>query len=126
MADDRVIGVRIGVARVAGLCCDIQLRRGQVVSDALLTLIRHLSLDASTEVRSYVRGLLEPSKDTSDLQKASVARGSTLPSSEFSRPPAPTKSSSSTPVFSRTASSSITNDSLVGRLTDDRPPLDRA
>ncbi|KAF7304799.1 hypothetical protein MKEN_01194000 [Mycena kentingensis (nom. inval.)] len=74
LADDAVVGVRIGVARLVGLASD----RSRGGSAFLVDLIRHLCLDASPDVRAYVQGSSTP-------QPAAPTHRSKF--ATFSRPP---------------------------------------
>ncbi|KAK7014956.1 armadillo-type protein [Favolaschia claudopus] len=91
LADDAVVGVRIGVARLAQIASErLQSSRPQ----PLLDLLRHLSLDVSQDVRSYVT---ESLKAVTGLKQPATATTAQLPGirsprrpsfATFSRPPA--------------------------------------
>ncbi|KAJ7740714.1 armadillo-type protein [Mycena maculata] len=91
LADDSVVGVRIGIARLARVASERSQNSHQPVSGFLVDLIRHLSLDSSHDVRSYVRDSLN-TPGPSDATSAEVAH---LPPprrskfATFSRPPPP-------------------------------------
>ncbi|KAJ7098025.1 armadillo-type protein [Mycena belliarum] len=52
LADDNVVGVRIGIARLARVASERSQTSHQRVSGSLLDLVRHLSLDSSHDVQS--------------------------------------------------------------------------
>ncbi|KAJ7063195.1 armadillo-type protein [Mycena amicta] len=81
LADDAVVGVRIGVARLVRLASDRSPDHHQPSLAFLVDLIRHLSLDASADVRAYVQG-------SSPSRESSVPRPARRPKfATFSRPP---------------------------------------
>ncbi|KAJ7710018.1 armadillo-type protein [Mycena rosella] len=92
LADDSVVGVRIGVARLARVASERSQNSHQRVSGALLDLVRHLSLDSSHDVQSYVLDFLNPAAPGRDATSAEVLE-TQLPRhpkfATFSRPPPP-------------------------------------
>ncbi|KAF8797930.1 ARM repeat-containing protein [Phlegmacium glaucopus] len=91
LASDDIEGVRIGVARFAGLIYGNLLGRSQSIPSTLLNLIHRLSQDPSREVQSYVH-VVNPSPVSVSNKDASLAnsrqwRKSRLRISTFSRPP---------------------------------------
>ncbi|KAJ7156081.1 armadillo-type protein [Mycena crocata] len=92
LADDSVVGVRIGIARLARVASERSQKSHQQVSGFLLDLVRHLALDPSHDVQSYVRDSLNvtprPSPDaTADGVKIFATRRPKF--ATFSRPPPP-------------------------------------
>ncbi|KAJ7905384.1 armadillo-type protein [Mycena olivaceomarginata] len=89
LADDTVVGVRIGIARLARVASARFQSRGQ---QPLLDLIRHLSLDSSHDVRSYVADSLNAVPTPGHSGATSAEAAATRPSrrhqfATFSRPP---------------------------------------
>ncbi|KAH7889291.1 armadillo-type protein [Phlebopus sp. FC_14] len=81
LADDRIIGVRIGVARLAGSLLGKSARSSTPIPRQVVELVEHLQEDSSREVRSYV-----------SLSVDGVQGGWAFPSESgafrtFSRPP---------------------------------------
>ncbi|KAJ7273605.1 armadillo-type protein, partial [Mycena haematopus] len=71
LADDVVVGVRIGIARLARVASE-RYQSGH--QQTMVNLIRHLSLDSSPDVRSYVADSLNaaPATQTSGATSAEV------------------------------------------------------
>ncbi|KAJ7046670.1 armadillo-type protein [Mycena alexandri] len=92
LADDSVVGVRIGIARLARLASERSQNNHPPVPGFLLDLIRHLCLDSSPDVRSYVRDSLNAtprqSLDASSAE-ATAVRPRRPKFATFSRPPPP-------------------------------------
>ncbi|KAJ6547456.1 armadillo-type protein [Mycena capillaripes] len=89
LADDDVVGVRIGIARLARAASERSQTSHQQVSGFLLDLIRHLSLDSSHDVRSYVRDATTPGHSSdATLEESTTIRPPRRPKfATFSRPP---------------------------------------
>jgi len=90
LADDSVVGVRIGIARLARAASERSQNSHQRVSGSLLHLVRHLSLDSSHDVRSYVLDLLHaaPGHDATSAEVTTSRTGLRRPKfATFSRPP---------------------------------------
>ncbi|KAJ7940742.1 armadillo-type protein [Mycena leptocephala] len=94
LADDAVVGVRIGIARLVRVASERSQNGRQHVSGFLLDLIRHLSLDSSHDVRSYVRDSLDATPGhSSDASEVTTIRSPLRPKfATFSRPPPPSSS----------------------------------
>ncbi|KAF7338382.1 hypothetical protein MVEN_02063900 [Mycena venus] len=113
LADDAVVGVRIGIARLARVASERSQNRPQ---QSLLDLIRHLSLDSSHDVRSYVADSLNaapaPGLSSGATSEITEIRPPRRPKfATFSRPP-----HSSPRMFSGTSShADIVNDEITGR-----------
>ena len=105
MAEDDIVGVRVGVARLVGTLCgtswtldhanirpdddaDVFLRQSQPVTGVILDLIRHLCLDSSRDVRSYVPDLIEGRESFLNSSTILLGHYGSFPaSSAISRPP---------------------------------------
>ncbi|KAJ7489817.1 armadillo-type protein [Mycena galericulata] len=89
LADDSVVGVRIGIARLARVASEQYQSSHQ--PGFLLDLIRHLSLDSSHDVRSYVRDFLNtspgPSSEATSTEVAQLPTRRRPKFATFSRPP---------------------------------------
>ncbi|KAF9227539.1 ARM repeat-containing protein [Gyrodon lividus] len=81
LASDSIIGVRIGVARLAGSLFDKFARSSGRVPQTVIDLVNHLRLDSSAEVRSYVTFSMDIHQD----RLASPIRYGAFQT--FSRPP---------------------------------------
>ncbi|KAJ7632513.1 armadillo-type protein [Roridomyces roridus] len=96
LADDTVIGVRIGIARLVRVASERFQSSNQRVSGSLLDVIRHLSLDASHDVRSYVRDSLSSTPQASSSATPAEVIQTQIPRrsrfATFSRPPPPPSS----------------------------------
>lgn len=133
LADDTVVGVRIGIARLARVasgsltdeakfqkCLILPSPAGRFQSGGqqpLLDLIRHLSLDSSHDVRSYVADSLNAVPTPEHSSRATSAEtAATRPSrrdqfATFSRPP----SHSSPRMFSGASLHGDVNDEMIRR-----------
>jgi len=116
LADDAVVGVRIGIARLARVASE----RSQSRQQSLLDLIRHLSLDSSHDVRSYVADSLNTAPAPVHSSGATFAEVTTIRPprhpkfATFSRPPP----HSSPSMFSGTSlHADIVNDEIRRGLT---------
>ncbi|KAJ3742232.1 armadillo-type protein [Lentinula detonsa] len=93
LAFDRIVGVRIGVARVIRFICDELRKNTKPIPTALLDVIPVLSQDSSHEVRSYVADCLprspKNSGDSGSYQEMNKSRSAaaSVAASTFSRPP---------------------------------------
>ncbi|KAJ4000105.1 armadillo-type protein [Lentinula boryana] len=93
LAFDRIVGVRIGVARVIRFICDELRKNTKPIPTALLDVIPVLSQDSSHEVRSYVADCLPRSpknnRDSGSYQEMNKLRSAaaSVAASTFSRPP---------------------------------------
>ncbi|KAJ6496574.1 armadillo-type protein [Mycena vitilis] len=88
LADDAVVGVRIGIARLARVASERFQNSHRQIPGFLLDLIRHLSLDSSHDVRSYVGD--SPNTTPADTSSVDVmpTRSARRPKfATFSRPP---------------------------------------
>ncbi|KIJ68977.1 hypothetical protein HYDPIDRAFT_105528 [Hydnomerulius pinastri MD-312] len=81
LADDSIIGVRIGVARLAGSLFDKFARSSAHIPQRVVDLVDHLHLDSSAEVRSYVPSPMDLRQERSAIPNRSGAFET------FSRPP---------------------------------------
>jgi serine/threonine-protein phosphatase 4 regulatory subunit 1 len=88
LASDNIIGVRIGVARLAGSLSDNFARSSGRIPQMVVDLVTRLRLDSSAEVRSFVPSSMDIYQD----RLASPSRSKAFET--FSRPP---------PVTHRTA-----------------------
>jgi len=90
LADDVVVGVRIGIARLARVASE---RSQSSRQQSLLDLVRHLSLDSSHDVRSYVADSLnaasthENSSGATSAEVTSIRPPRRPKFATFSRPP---------------------------------------
>ncbi|KAF8902036.1 hypothetical protein CPB84DRAFT_887003 [Gymnopilus junonius] len=92
LANDSTEGVRIGVARFAGLVLRTLLRDSHPIPTILRNLVRHLSEDSSHEVQAYVAGLsvgLAVEDNILSLASLRLPRKSVIQTATFSRPPLP-------------------------------------
>ncbi|KAG6335396.1 hypothetical protein ID866_3691 [Astraeus odoratus] len=83
LADDRVVGVRIGVARLAKSLHDKYSRSAAIVPRRIIDMVDHLRRDASAEVRSYVPSTL----DLHDEMYVAAVPNTPGGFAMFSRPP---------------------------------------
>ncbi|KII88649.1 hypothetical protein PLICRDRAFT_41852 [Plicaturopsis crispa FD-325 SS-3] len=93
LADDDILGVRIGLARLVGAVHGQTIRDGQSPPEPLVNLARHLSQDPSEGVRAYVSKSIPPPRPRFLKRLASKHGGTTF--STFSRPPPPQPGNSS-------------------------------
>ncbi|KAJ7109269.1 armadillo-type protein [Mycena epipterygia] len=91
LADDSVVGVRIGIARLARVASERSQTSHQRLSGSLLDLVRHLSLDSSHDVQSYVRDALNavPARDAISAETTRTRPPLRPKFATFSRPPPP-------------------------------------
>lgn len=59
LSNDSIVGVRIGVARLAGSILENALRDTSVVPRRIFDMIGHLQQDSSAEVRSYIPSMAD-------------------------------------------------------------------
>ncbi|KAJ7470660.1 armadillo-type protein [Mycena latifolia] len=99
LADDSVVGVRIGIARLARLASERSRNSHQRVSGSLLDLVRHLSLDSSHDVQSYVLDFLNaaPGRDATPAEVTRTLSHRRPNLTTFSRPPPPSPHALSNP-----------------------------
>ncbi|KAF7363346.1 hypothetical protein MSAN_00990000 [Mycena sanguinolenta] len=115
LADDAVVGVRIGIARLARVASE-RYRNGHQKS--LGNLVRHLSLDPSHDVRAYVANSLntapvvQPSGATS-AEAPAIRLPRRTPFATFSRPP----SQASLRMFPASSFSDVFNEEIRRGLT---------
>ncbi|KAF8212351.1 armadillo-type protein [Mycena galopus ATCC 62051] len=116
LADDTVVGVRIGIARLARVASE-RYQSGR--QQSLLNLIRHLSLDSSHDVRSYVADSLNAVTTPQRTPGATSAEATTIRPprrtqfATFSRPP----SHASPSMFSGASHPHIVNEDIRRGLT---------
>ncbi|KAJ6596787.1 armadillo-type protein [Mycena vulgaris] len=117
LADDRVVGVRIGIARLARVASERSQTSHQRLSGALLDLVRHLSLDSSHDVQSYVLDFLNatPGRDATSAEVAKVQSIRRPKFATFSRPPP-------APSPPRRLTRSATDDIEMGDINSNSPP----
>ncbi|KAJ6630685.1 armadillo-type protein [Mycena sp. CBHHK59/15] len=91
LADDSVVGVRIGVARLVRAVYERYQKSHQRVSGFLLDLVRHLSLDSSHDVQAFVKDSIHSPRQTSDAtsEVATKTQRRNPSFATFSRPPLP-------------------------------------
>ncbi|KAJ7172587.1 armadillo-type protein [Mycena filopes] len=118
LGDDSVVGVRIGVARLARVASERYQSNHQPIPGFLLDLVRHLSLDSAPDVRSYVRDSLNVTPRPSPYAipgEVTAVRPRRRPKfATFSRPPPP---ASPHTMLSQASLHSPDEDELTRRLT---------
>ncbi|KAF9001864.1 armadillo-type protein [Cyathus striatus] len=89
LSRDRIDGVRIAVSRFIGIICE-QFRASSGVPEVLNNLVRILSADLSSEVRSYIPDLAQPAWNRVEVQPSGSSnklRRQAARLATFSRPP---------------------------------------